>query len=237
MLRVTISTAIVLLVACGARPEAVQPVSATTDPAPEASLSVVAPHEPASVTDSCGPMGTRPTPSDPVAALDEARALRDAGHFVEAADLLEGIVRSDPHHEIALAAVELSLDALNRAGRGAHGLPTPCAVRIGALASDYRSLLGCAGPGAPAPACDHLERLRCDALRVEGESLAESGELARASLSYERVHRTGCTTFVDQALYNAALLARRAGDPSRADALLVELARVYPESPVLRVTP
>lgn len=173
-----------------------------------------------------------PPPTDLVAAYHQARALDDAGQLVEAADLFEAIVRADPQHEVAQYAVDLSLDALNRAGRAA------CVARIGALAVDYRSLLGCEAGSAPSEEiCARLDRLRCQVIRAEAESLAERGDDARASQAFESTYLTHCATRSDEALYNAALLARRAGDSARADMLVAELRRAYPDSPVLRMSP
>ncbi len=245
MPRATILMWSLFVVSCGAGSEVVRPASSPTEateaasepPAFDAAPSSEDSSGDAAVTESCGPAGALPAPSDPLAAYRDARALRDAGRLVEAADLFEAIVRAHSHHEVALPAADLSLDALNQAGRGPHGFRTACAVRIGALAIDYSSLLGCAAPGAPDEPCERLERLRCEALRVEAESLAERGEPARASLAFERVHVTGCTTHADEALYNAAVLARRADEPARADALVAELRRAYPDSPVHRAPP
>jgi hypothetical protein len=244
MPRTTILMWSLFVLACGAGTEAVRPPPSSTEPTQATSEPrdlEPAPPEDASgdpaVTESCGPSGALPAPSDPAGAYRDARALRDAGRLVEAADLAEAIVRAHPHDDVAFPAAELSFDALNHAGQAPHGFRTACAVRIGALAVDYRPLLGCDAPGAPDERCELLERLRCEALRVEAESLAERDEPARASLAFERVHVTGCTTQADEALYNAAVLARRADEPARADALVAELRRAYPDSPVHRAPP
>ncbi len=77
-----------------------------------------------------------------------------------------------------------------------------------------------------------LADVRCAALRLEAESIAEA-DPASGSRAFERVAHSRCPR-ADEALYNAAVLARRAGDAARADALALELHTSYPESPVLR---
>lgn len=235
---------LVLLASCGATPEVVRPAPTTGDhaapatPRAPATRAAPPPHDAAAESESCGPAAALSVPSDPAAALRDARALRDAGQLVQAADLLEATVRAFPDHELALAAAELSLDALNHAGGDGPANRAACIARMGVLAVEYRSLFACeTAPRGRADTCARLETLRCLALHAEGAALADQGEAARASEVFERVHRTHCASGADHALYNAALLARRAGDPARADALVAELQRGFPESPVLRAPP
>lgn len=239
MRRLGLGIACSLLLACGARSETAHPASAAsaTSATPEAApVAAASPEEaptevapPPSV--SCGPLDAPRAIDDPVATFRQARAAYEAEQLLEAADLAEAVARGFPQHELAFPAAEISLDALNRVA-GGPAQRGACVARIGRLAVDYAALFGCTARGPHDDRCDLLERLRCDSLRASAELLVQRDELAEASLAYERVHTTGCATHADEALYNAAVCARRAGDGVRADTLAAELARAYPQSPV-----
>lgn len=218
-MRGAIVGSVLWIASCGARPAPEPAAPVTTD-------EVTAPDADAP---ACGPLGA-PIVAEPEVAYREARALSDAGRFVEAADLHAAIVRASPQHELAPMAAELSLDALHRVGGDAGGA---CAARIASLADEYRSLFGCAE--REEERCVRLAEVRCAALRVEAESIAEA-DPASASRAFERVAHSHCPR-ADEALYNAAVLARRAGDATRAESLSLELRTSYPESPVLRAPP
>jgi len=160
---------------------------------------------------------------EPVAGYHLGRALRDEGRLPEAASLFDAVVRLDPRTEVASFAAMLAVDARASSGR------CPGALRDAAV--EYASLLGC-GTGAATDTCEALERAGCAAERAAAEALAREGDLAGGSRAFEQAAGRCPGDHGDEALYNAAVLAARAADRARADALLAELRRLYPQSPL-----
>ncbi len=177
----------------------------------------------------------RPWPDEAV-PYAIARVFYDAHHFREAAPLFDAVLRDAPRHELAEYAANLALDSANVRGtqvREAGGGEGACLDTLGAWTRDYAALFACGSAGAPSELCETLERIRCELVRKDADASARDGDPAAASAAYESVYTTRCRDRVDEALYNAAVLAERARDPARARRLREQLRAAYPQSPLV----
>ena len=133
---------------------------------------------------------------------------------------LEWVVRSPQHDEVAREMERLQLPFSDRVGRWSDLVPEGT-VDV------------------------YSEGVAAGRLLYVGDDGAELGDatagdiiitervpdwLPQASALYESIHTTHCGARADEALYNASVLANRAGDTARALALRTELRRAYPQS-------
>ncbi len=160
-----------------------------------------------------------------------ARVRYQANRFDQAATLFDAVVERAPDSELAGFSVNLGLDALLRRARQRPALEASCHDRIADRVPAYRQRL-CEGEPVPEDTCAMLVRLHCQLGRRAAEDLARGGDMANASTAYEALFRRDCEAG-DEALFNAAVTAEQAGDSDRAQQMRDELARRFPQSPLV----
>jgi hypothetical protein len=147
--------------------------------------------------------------------FETAGVLRDAHCFREARVLYAWVAGHSLTSDDALAAADLTLDALNREAAASPDFASACFAALGDLAGEWRRVF-------PAEA-ERFERLRCEALRATAAREAEH-DRERASQTFERVYRDGCPR-AEYDLSNAVLLTT---DAARSQALGQELRSAFP---------
>jgi tetratricopeptide (TPR) repeat protein len=180
---------------------------------------------------SCIPEGSPEAPADPAARLEAARAHAESGRFVEAAQLLRGLALDAPLGEHSVPAAHLWLDVLSSQSQRAEQR-LPCLLAIEEAAATLHARF-CGAGGAEL--CDVLSRMRCEAPLLRAELLVEHARYDEAGQLYAEMLASGIDCGrTEEILYNAAIVAERAGRPETAQRRRQELIARFPSSVVAR---
>lgn len=171
------------------------------------------------------------TNADSIAAIYRlGRARLDAEQFGEAAALFDAIVAQAPDSEYAGHAATMSLEALH--ARVYNDPDTrDCRAELEAHLPSFRTTL-CVPPRQQRveEACQFMTDLTCRLRAMHCHDLESTNQYAEASAAYESLaNAPECAQHEPEIyLYNAAVLASRAGDTARATALGAQLPRRFP---------
>lgn len=172
-----------------------------------------------------------PTSADSIAAMYRlGRARLDAEQFGDAAALFDSIVAQAPDSEYAGQAATMSLEALH--SRVYNDPDThDCRAELEAHVPLFRATL-CVPPRLQRveEACQFMTDLTCRVRAMHCHDLESTNQYVEASAEYESLaNAPECVQHEPEIyLYNAAVLASRAGDTARATALGAQLLRRFP---------
>lgn len=148
------------------------------------------------------------------------------------ASLFDAVFMQNPSGELADYAADLAMESVHLLVFSPEAA-ADCGSTFQSMLSRYRA----ACMPRPRPdSLDHCERLdtiACNFGRHNADAMQERGEVADASLAYEALANDSVCAHsdgIDELLYNALVLAERAGDSTRAANLRTEFNRRFPGS-------
>lgn len=171
------------------------------------------------------------------ARYQQARVFYEANRWEVAAPLFLEVALDTTPHEIRIYAASLYLDTVNFLLVHRPARAAACLEELEQRIPQIAQHLCTPSPSPEAhEICRVLESMDCAIAERRAHSLVTSESYREASLAFERLTaRPTCTDLrYDEALYNAATAAERAGDLVRAHALRARLRDLFPESALLR---